>query len=156
MKRKEIDEAKERRSAANDPRGLGAEIRSLRNIGALQAEEIERLKAAADVYMAAVRRRDDAEAEVRRLNKAQVEASEAARLYMEHFGGEITRLRADRDDWRKGVGLIASALGLDTLSCVDIAERALEVRADNERLQAEVKRSRCDDGLCRCCAARAR
>jgi len=55
---------------------------------------------------------------------------------------EIARLKADQSDWRKGVGFIASALGLDSLSCVDIAERALEIRSDRDRLKAEVEHQR--------------
>jgi len=48
----------------------------------------------------------------------------------------ITRLRADQQDWRKGVALIASALGDDgrNLSCARISELALEQRAALERL----------------------
>lgn len=69
---------------------------------------------------------------------------------------EIARLKADQSDWRKGVGYIASVLGLDSLSCVDIAERALEIRADRDRLKAEVEHQRCNDLLCRCCTGRAR
>lgn len=64
--------------------------------------------------------------------------------------------RLENQPWRKGVGFIAASLGIDSLSCVDIAERALEVRADNERLKAEVERPRCNDLLCRCCTGRAR
>jgi len=69
---------------------------------------------------------------------------------------EIAALRADQSDWRKGVGFIASALGIDSLSCVDIAERGLEIRAERDALKAEVERPRCNDLLCRCCARRAR
>ncbi len=69
---------------------------------------------------------------------------------------EIAALKADQADWRKGVGFIASALGIDSLSCVDIAERGLEIRAERDALKAEVERPRCNDLLCRCCARRAR
>ena len=53
---------------------------------------------------------------------------------------EIAALKADQADWRKGVGFIASALGIDSLSCVDIAERGLEIRAERDALKAEVER----------------
>lgn len=50
--------------------------------------------------------------------------------------------RKDRDDWRKGVALIASAAGYkDGLSCVDIAEAVLDLRAKLE--QANSLLSRC-------------
>jgi len=75
---------------------------------------------------------------------------------IEQQAAQIAALRADQSDWRKGVGFIASALGIDSLSCVDIAERGLEIRAERDALKAEVERPRCNDLLCRCCARRAR
>ena len=62
---------------------------------------------------------------------------------------EIAALKADQADWRKGVGFIASALGIDSLSCVDIAERGLEIRAERDALKAEVERMRLT--VCRAC-----
>ena len=48
---------------------------------------------------------------------------------------EVERLRGDQQDWRKGVALIASAVGItDTLSCVAISQRVLEQAAEVERL----------------------
>ncbi len=49
---------------------------------------------------------------------------------------EIADLKADQQDWRKGVALIASSLGdkSDNLSCVRIAEVALEMRAEAEEV----------------------
>lgn len=48
---------------------------------------------------------------------------------------ENAALRADQADWRKGVDLIASALNPrpKTLSCVEIHERVLALRAEVER-----------------------
>jgi len=57
-----------------------------------------------------------------------------------HVTQEIAALKADQADWRKGVGFIAAALGIDSLSCVDIAERGLEIRAERDALKAEVER----------------
>lgn len=51
----------------------------------------------------------------------------------------IGALRKDQQDWRTGVELIASALGMDTLSCVDIYERALELRAIIEELPVDAE-----------------
>jgi len=54
---------------------------------------------------------------------------------------EVAQLEAGQQDWRKGVELIASALGEHNppnLSCVRIAEIALELRAENERLQKDL------------------
>lgn len=57
---------------------------------------------------------------------------------------EIERLKADQADWRKGVALIASALGDkdDNLSCVRIAHVALEQRAKLEAAEAELAQVR--------------
>lgn len=54
---------------------------------------------------------------------------------------ERDRLKADQQDWRKGVALIASALGdkADDLSCVRIAEIALTLRAALEEAHALLK-----------------
>lgn len=41
---------------------------------------------------------------------------------------ELDRLRKDQQDWRKGVALIASALQINTLSCVDLAEAILRLQ----------------------------
>ena len=49
------------------------------------------------LYMAAVRRRDVAEEEVRRLMKAQLETAEAARLYLAHSESQLSKLKAERD-----------------------------------------------------------
>lgn len=51
------------------------------------------------------------------------------------LSAELARLRADQQDWRKGVALIASALGDkdDNLSCVRIAEVALALRSRLEQ-----------------------
>ena len=55
--------------------------------------------------------------------------------------GEVDRLREDQADWRKGVGLIARAAGVEflvpgstikNLCCVDISHRVLELRAEVE------------------------
>lgn len=49
---------------------------------------------------------------------------------------EATALRADQADWRKGVALIASALGEkepSDLCCVRLSRIALEQRAESER-----------------------
>lgn len=51
---------------------------------------------------------------------------------------ELDALKADQTDWRNGVGSIAAALGKSTLSCVDLAEAALEVRANLEQAQARI------------------
>lgn len=51
---------------------------------------------------------------------------------------EIDRLRSDQRDWRKGVDLIATALGVTgpgRLSCAALAERALELQAELEELR---------------------
>lgn len=42
---------------------------------------------------------------------------------------ESARLRSDQEDWRKAMGLVASAIGIDTLSGVAVAERVLTLRA---------------------------
>ncbi len=47
---------------------------------------------------------------------------------------ERDALKADQMDWRKGVELISSALGETTLSCVDLAEVALTLRAERDEL----------------------
>ena len=47
-------------------------------------------------------------------------------------------LKADQSDWRKGVGLISASLGDTTLSCVDLAEMALELRAERDALAAKL------------------
>lgn len=66
--------------------------------------------------------------------KAQVAAQEQShRDILQSVGEEATRqiaeLTKDQEDWRKGVGFISACLGLDTLSTVDLGERALEIRA---------------------------
>lgn len=51
-------------------------------------------------------------------------------------------LRADQQDWRKGVALIASSLGEkdpSNLCCVRISEIALTLRAEVERLREAVE-----------------
>lgn len=51
------------------------------------------------------------------------------------------KLHEDRGDWRKGVELIASALGEQepvNLSCVRIADVALRLRAELEKTQAAI------------------
>ena len=45
----------------------------------------------------------------------------------------VKALRTDQQDWRKGVELIASALDMSTLSCVDISERVLKLQIDAQR-----------------------
>ena len=47
----------------------------------------------------------------------------------------VDALKADQEDWRKGVGLIASMLQMDTLSCTDLAEGVLKLQAKLEQLQ---------------------
>lgn len=69
--------------------------------------------------------------------KAQVAAQEQSHKdILQSVGEEATRqiaeLTKDQEDWRKGVGFISACLGLDTLSTVDLGERALEIRAANE------------------------
>jgi hypothetical protein len=64
---------------------------------------------------------------------------------------EVTLLKSDQNDWRKGVELIASALGESdppNLSCVRIAENALKLRAKLERLaeQGQTDLDRQKDG----------
>ena len=56
-------------------------------------------------------------------------------LVPKEVADEIQRLREDQQDWRKGVALIASALGYKDadLSCVGIADAALTLRAEIER-----------------------
>lgn len=53
---------------------------------------------------------------------------------------ELTRLRQDQADWRKGVALIASYLGdpAENLSCARIAELALQMRARLEDAEAKL------------------
>ena len=55
---------------------------------------------------------------------------------------ERDRLKADQQDWRKGVALIASALGdpADNLSCVRIAEIGLTLRANLETADEQLVR----------------
>lgn len=58
------------------------------------------------------------------------------------MSNKVAALQQDQADWRKGVSLIASALGdhePKDLSCVRLANLALELRAENERLAAQVK-----------------
>lgn len=54
---------------------------------------------------------------------------------------QVSDLMADQNDWRKGVALIASALGVqgDTHACVYIADRALMLRAERDRLLAALR-----------------
>lgn len=51
---------------------------------------------------------------------------------------EVAALKDDQTDWRKGVELIASALGLKTLACVSIADAALELRAKLAEAEGKV------------------
>ena len=55
---------------------------------------------------------------------------------------EIRWLREDQQDWRKGVALIASALGYKDadLSCVGIADVALNLRAEEDTVDPECRR----------------
>lgn len=55
---------------------------------------------------------------------------------------ELERLKVDQQDWRKGVQLIASAVGIDTLSCVDIAAAALKMRAEKDQVRDVVEAAR--------------
>lgn len=66
------------------------------------------------------------------------------RMLLTRLGADLTRLREDQADWRKGVALIASSLGdpADNLSCVRIAELGLQLRARLEEAEAEVARLR--------------
>lgn len=66
------------------------------------------------------------------------EAQHARELFVA-LEAENERLRSDQSDWRKGVELIASALEKDPpdFSCSRIAEVALSIRAENERLSLD-------------------
>lgn len=58
--------------------------------------------------------------------------------YCDELIQRVRELEADQSDWRKGVELIASALGVTgpgSLSCVGLAEKALEIRAELETLR---------------------
>jgi chromosome segregation ATPase len=57
---------------------------------------------------------------------------------------ERDALKADQQDWRKGVELIASALGdpAHDLSCVRLNEVALVLRAERDALKAQLAASR--------------
>ena len=79
-------------------------------------------------------------------SRAPVAITEACR--------EIRELRDDQKDWQKGVALIASALNLDTLCCVDINHAALEAMATIEGHEAairEVLADCTDPGGCASC-----
>lgn len=65
----------------------------------------------------------------RREKIAQDQRAELTRLR-----GEVERLKEDQSDWRKGVALIASSMGMDTLCCVTINEQSLDNAARLETL----------------------
>ena len=96
---------------------------SIEPVTELEAEK-STSKILRDLLAKAEAERDDARATKDMHKKRQEEA-----------WAEVVALRADQADWRKGVGLIASSLGVKTLSCSHLAEAALGLRAENERLQ---------------------
>ena len=64
-----------------------------------------------------------------------------ARGKIDSLTAEVARMKKDQGDWRKGVGLIASALGEVTpinLCCSRIADEVLEFRADLATAQADL------------------
>ena len=48
---------------------------------------------------------------------------------------EVRALKADQEDWHKGVAYIAASAGMDTLACTWIANRVLETRAELEEMR---------------------
>ncbi len=96
------------------------------------------------------RRRTDADKDT---EIARLRAIESRGICLEQ-AAEIASLKADQADWRKGVGFIAAALGIDSLSCVDIAERGLEIRAERDALKAEVERLTPAVLPCRACGSK--
>lgn len=72
--------------------------------------------------------------------EAPAEEVSALRTQVVELEATIAELRRDQGDWRKGVELIAAGLGEKdppNLSCVRIAEKALQLRAVLEGLQAQ-------------------
>lgn len=84
---------------------------------------------------------------LRRTLEVEVDAARAADVARHQqeiatLEQERDRLKADQQDWRKGVALIASALGdpADNLSCVRIAEIGLTLRANLETADEQLVR----------------
>lgn len=100
-----------------------------------------------ELVVAVKRRAERAEAERDQLQNqiidlgARVAIADEERAEAVAIRAERDRLKADQQDWRKGVALIASALGdkADDLSCVRIAEVALTLRATLEEAHALLK-----------------
>lgn len=69
-----------------------------------------------------------------RVGELEAEIEDAEELRTE-LGCEVRALKADQEDWRKGVAYIAASAGLDTLACTWIANRVLENRAELEAVR---------------------
>lgn len=111
---------------SRDAQELGLDQTSLR-----QAQEIERVTLVVDAIEAQHNfgNSGDLDQRIRRIAAA-----------LSALTAERDRLRADQQDWRKGVAFIASCLGDhdSNLSCVRIGEIALRQRADLESVSAEL------------------
>ena len=117
----------------------------------LQRQSIERLErdlhdqaeAKHEVACAMQEKVDYRDGEIERLEKALEDEKFYREVDATNARENIGRLEKDQADWRKGVELIASALGETdppNLSCARLSEEVLHREAKIERLEKEVER----------------